>query len=997
MDVNGGQIISLLIVLLALSSCADSQAGYFSISTDLSALLAFKAAISHDPNNVLADWSAAAGSFCDWVGVSCSRRRQRVTALRLPNSGLGGTISPQLTNLSFLRVLDLRNNSFHGRPLESLTRLRRLESLNLSRNAIEGEIPASIRNFQKLRAISISKNKLSGGIPVELTALPLLTVVFLGTNNLTGKIPPFLGNMSKLEWLGMERNQFHGTVPDEISQLINLKGINLWGNHLTGSLPSSIFNISSLEQVLLSENAFTGSLPPTTGLLLPNLQKLNVDINQFSGEIPVYISNCTKLDELELSNNQFTGPVPRNLGQLSLLQSLFLANNMLTISPPPGKSELEFLTDLTNCSLLEFLVIDNNPFNGTLPSSIGNLPSSLGYFGASGCQLRGQIPDGIGNLKVNLLVLSDNNLEGRIPTTIGRIDTLQRLYLGRNRMEGSIPDEACSLHSLGELYLHNNKLSGPIPSCIGNLGNLQVLFLDSNKLNSSIPKSLWNLENLSFLNLSSNLLVGPLDQDIKPLKGLESMDLSWNRLSGEIPSAIGDFQSLVSLNLSRNSFWGPIPELFGSLITLDFLDLSHNGLSGTIPKSLEALSHLKFLNLSSNKLAGEIPSQGPFRNLTVESFVNNEALCGGQPTLQVPSCSNGKTNESWARRFFTISAPAVAALLVISVSVLYALKKYGRTNMHSLYPVDLSPVPDHRVFSYQELRRATKDFSEDNLIGLGSSGSVYKAILPDGQTVAVKILNLQLEGAYKRFDAECSVLRAVRHRNLVKVISVCSNTELRALVLQYMPNGSLESWLYSHEHYYLGFFQRLSIMIDVALALEYLHHAQEEPVVHCDLKPSNVLLDEHMVAHVADFGIAKILAENKNTIQTKTLGTLGYIAPEYGSEGKVSTKGDVYSYGIMLLEAFTGKKPTHEMFGGGLNLREWVKASLSDSVMDILDGNLVAETDSSGMVEAKDHVLAIIELGLNCSKEVAEERVHIEDVLSKLKKIKHHLLSMGYA
>ncbi|KAL0004462.1 hypothetical protein SO802_012023 [Lithocarpus litseifolius] len=193
-------------------------------------------------------------------------------------------------------------------------------------------------------------------------------------------------------------------------------------------------------------------------------------------------------------------------------------------------------------------------------------------------------------------------------------------------------------------------------------------------------------------------------------------------------------------------------------------------------------------------------------------------------------------------------------------------------------PITL-PTMDHRMISNQELSRGTNNFCESNLLGTGGFGSVYKGILFDGTIIAVKVLNLQLEGAFKSFDAECKVLRAIQHRNLVKVKSTCSNLELRALVFQYMSNGSLEKWLYSHNNC-LNLVQRVSIMVDVASALEYLHNGQLESVVHCDLKPSNILLDRDMVAHVSNFGIAKILALNKDATQTKTLGTLGHIAAD---------------------------------------------------------------------------------------------------------------------
>jgi LRR receptor-like serine/threonine-protein kinase FLS2 len=155
---------------------------------------------------------------------------------------------------------------------------------------------------------------------------------------------------------------------------------------------------------------------------------------------------------------------------------------------------------------------------------------------------------------------------------------------------------------------------------------------------------------------------------------------------------------------------------------------------------------------------------------------------------------------------------------------------------------------------------------------------VYQGKLPDGEIVAVKVIDLQSEEKSRSFDAECNAMRNLRHRNLVKIISSCSNLDFKSLVMEFMSNGSLDKWLYSNNHC-LNFLQRLNIMIDVASALEYLHHGSSIPVVHCDLKPTNVLLDENMVAHVSDFGISKLMDEGQSITHTKTLATIGYLAP----------------------------------------------------------------------------------------------------------------------
>ncbi|KAH9648379.1 hypothetical protein KPL70_025560 [Citrus sinensis] len=302
----------------------------------------------------------------------------------------------------------------------------------------------------------------------------------------------------------------------------------------------------------------------------------------------------------------------------------------------------------------------------------------------------------------------------------------------------------------------------------------------------------------------------------------------------------------------------------------------------------------------------------------------------------------------------------------------------------------LSSQATLRRFSYLELLRATNNFSENNIIGIGGFGSVYGGRLEDGIKIAIKVFHQQCASALKSFEAECEVLKNIRHRNLIKVISSCSNDDFKALVLEYMSNGSLGDWLHS-SNYVFNIFQRLNIMIDVASSLEYLHFDHSTAIIHCDLKPSNVLLDENMVAHLSDFGIAKLLrGEDESMMRAKTLATIGYMAPEYGIEGEVSTKSDVYSYGIMLMETFTKKKPTDEIFVGELSLKRWVNDLLPNSLVEVVDKTLLSGEEK--LSTAKDQcLLSIFILALECTMESPEKRINAKDIVTGLLKIRDTL------
>ncbi|XP_038708753.1 probable LRR receptor-like serine/threonine-protein kinase At3g47570 [Tripterygium wilfordii] len=1047
--------LQVLLILQSFSASSSSFAVPFSNVTDEEALVAFNSSITYNPTSTImgSNWSRGT-NFCDWVGVTCSKRRQRITALDFSNMGLEGTISPYVGNLSFLVSLILSNNSFHGHIPSELGRLRRLKTLRLPLNRLEGSIPSSLHSCIKLEVVSLAKNMLSGGIPeelgtlkklygihlarnnltgiipvsignmsalemfvlsnnrftgqipstlsyctglrmlylssnelngsvpTELGTLQKLEILSLGGNDLTGTIPTSLGNISSLEQLLLDQNNIHGGIPDTIGKLRSLAWLDLEYNHLSGPIPHSIFNISSLIIISIVNNNISGDLPPDTGLWLPNLEQIYFGMNQIGGSIPAYLSNSSRLFYLDLGDNLFTGSIPSSLGHLPRLQFLGLDINRLT--GDPGFGELRFLTALTNCRFLKILGIDHNRIVGVLPYSISNFSDSLQMISAFENQIYGPIPESIGALRnLNLLDLGDNNLSGTIPSTIGDLRNLQRFFLLNNQIGGSIPKVICNLGNLGELGLQQNRLTGPIPHCIGSLNHLQDLNLSNNSLTSSIPSSLWSLENLIFMDLSNNSLGGNLSSEMKMLRVMETMDISRNQITGKIPTILGAFESLSLLDLSKNSLHETIPQSFGDLKSLEFLDLSYNNLSGLIPKSLESLNHLKRLNLSYNDLSGEIPNGETFANFTIGSFLANKELCG--KLLQKP-CSHQNSNTTNILLKYIL--PIVVAVLIF-VCLLCILRAYKhKTKKSTSSSPDAIQIPELKMITYHELRRATNDFSEANMLGIGSYGSVYMGTISDGTIVAVKVLNPNAQGAFTSFDAECKVLRTTRHRNLVKIITSCSNLEFRALIMEYMSNGSLEKWLYSENHN-LNLFQRINIMIDVAIALDYLHYGQSEPVVHCDIKPSNILLDEDMVAHVGDFGIAKILPKAEDAMHTRTLGTIGYVAPEYGSEGRVSVKGDMYSYGIMMLEIVTGKRPTDEMFEGEVSLRQWISASFPNALLDVVDHVLKPNANNTRDFDMVQGLLfSFLEMGLECSREIPEERMDVKDVVAKLTQMK---------
>ncbi|GJT54122.1 kinase-like domain-containing protein [Tanacetum coccineum] len=471
---------------------------------------------------------------------------------------------------------------------------------------------------------------------------------------------------------------------------------------------------------------------------------------------------------------------------------------------------------------------------------------------------------------------------------------------------------------------------------------------------------------------------------------LNILDLSYNYLSGNI-SILGECIGLSTLNLRGNIFQGIIPLSLSSLAGLEVLDISHNNLSGKIPQFLDKWVSLEFLDLSFNDFEGEVPVVGVFANASAFSVLGNNKLCGGLVILELPKCK-GKGRKK--KRFpFFILVIVIAPTLVIVLCCVYLLcKKKGNSQSSQS-----SGNERFLKVSYNELLKATDGFSTKNLIGEGGFSSVYKGILDydDGRFVAVKVLHLQNRGAHKSFLAECEAWRNIRHRNLLKIITSCSSVDFqrndfKALVYEYMPNGSVHDWLHSNVNLSkLNLLQRINILRDVATALDYLHNRCQTTIVHGDLKPSNILLDADMVAHVGDFGLARLLGTDLNQNSSSGVkGTIGYAPPEYGIGSEMTSSGDVYSFGILLLEVMTRKKPTDGMFNEGLSLHKFVYMALPDHVIDVIDNDaIVFQSTEANAKKVEECLIATIKIGVSCSLDSPPQRMKIEIVVNELQPI----------
>lgn len=823
------------------------------LSKDRASLLLFKEGIVSDPEQALGNWNSSEVHVCNWSGVTCNNGSNAILELDLSGRSLRGTISAALSRISSLKILDLSKNSFEGRMPPEIGYLAELEQLSLSWNLLEGRIPETLGLLHRLIYIDFGSNRLVGDIPPKL----------------------FCNWSSSIQYIDFSNNSLSGEIPiREECELRDLRFLLLWSNHLEGRVPPGLANSSKLEWLDLESNLLGGELPSDILRKMPRLQFLYLSYNRFLSHQantnlePFFdaLANNSNFQELELAANNLGGLIPPNIGRLSTkVVQIHLAENHIYGPIPPQ------ISNLVNLTLLN---LSSNLLNGSIPIEL--------------CRLE----------KLERVYLSNNSLSGEIPSALGELPHLGLLDLSRNRISGSIPDTFANLSQLRRLLLYDNDLSGTIPPSLGKCVNLEILDLSRNRMTGMIPEEVAGLRSLKlYLNLSSNYLQGAIPLELSKMDMVLAIDLSMNNFSGTIPSQLESCIALEQLNLSGNKLEGPLPSSIGQLPYLRSLDVSSNHLVGKLPPSLQASPTLKQLNISFNGFIGNVSNKGAFSELTADSFLGNQGICGFIKNMR--PCPRKR------RRGRLLILPILLSLVA---TPLFCIPLLLRTRIKTQLTIfnEEDPLEDGQTskgsvirrrylpkISYRQLVEATGGFNPSGLIGAGRFGQVYEGVLRDKTRIAVKVFDSQSDiiGSFKR---ECQVLRRIRHRNLIRIITICSRPDFKALVLPLMPNGSLERYLYHNLTNGLDLVQLVNICSDVAEGVAYLHHDSPVKVVHCDLKPSNILLDQDLTALVTDFGIARLMKSpgDENNIYNSLYdsascsstdgllcGSVGYIAP----------------------------------------------------------------------------------------------------------------------
>ncbi|XP_028796258.1 tyrosine-sulfated glycopeptide receptor 1 [Neltuma alba] len=920
----------------------------------------------------------------------------------LPTSDINNKTS------SIIQELDLSSNLFQGtlpssfiQYLEAAAAAGTLTSFNVSNNSFIGSIPTSqLCISDSLRFLDLSYNKFNGSIQFGLGACSKLEIFRAGFNSISGPLPGALFDAVSLREISLPLNQLSGNIDEGIASLTNLTVLELYSNDFGGYIPRGMGKLSKLEKLLLHINNLTGTIPPSL-VNCVNLVELNLRVNLLKGNLAEFnFSGFQRLITLDLGNNNFTGNLPTTLYACKSLAAVRLASNQLEGQITPdilGLESLSFLSISTN-SLRNFtgamrilsglknlssLVLSKNFYNETIPYD-ENLVGRDGF------------------QKLQVLALGGCNFTGQIPGWLARLRMLEVIDLSYNLITGSIPPWLGKLPQLFYIDLSHNQLTGVFPTEL-----TRFPALTSQQANDRIVRSYLELPVFIVPNNASQ-------QQYNQLSNLPpAIYLRNNSLRGNIPEEIGLLKVLHQLDLGNNNFSGSIPVQISNLTNLEKLDLSGNRLSGEIPASLKCLHFLSFFTVANNDLQGEIPTGGQFDTFPPSSFAGNSRLCGSAIQRSCPSLQGNNASHRTSNRKIMIGLVIAVCLGTVSIMIvlviwilskrrinpggdpdkieLESISAYSNSGVHPevdkeaslvvMFPSKTNEVKDLNIF---EILKATENFSQANIIGCGGFGLVYKATLPDGTKLAIKKLSGDLGLMEREFKAEVEALSTARHENLVALQGYCVHDGFRLLIYSYMENGSLDYWLHEKPNgaTQLDWPTRLKIARGAGCGLAYMHQICEPHIVHRDIKSSNILLNEKFEAHVADFGLSRLILPYHTHVTTELVGTLGYIPPEYGQAWVATLRGDVYSFGVVMLELLTGRRPvdickpkmSRELVG-------WVQQMRSEGKQDEVFDPLLR---GKGFEE---EMLQVLDVACMCVNQNPFKRPSIKEVVEWLKNV----------
>lgn len=802
-----------------------------------------------------------------------------------------------------------------------------------------------------------------------------------------------------------------------------VSAIQVGNRSLSGSLPTDVFlNLTALTRLELMENNLSGPLPSLAGL--SSLQVLLLHNNQFSSVPADFFSGLTSLLSVSINNNPFAGwTIPPAITDASGLVNFSANSANITGSVPTF-----FATDFPS---LNHLALAYNFLSGPIPESFASAPiRSLWLNNQQGTgRLSGPI-DLIQNMTSMVqLWLQSNSFSGPIPD-VSSLVNLQDLQLRDNQLTGIVPSSLTSLKSLTTIILTNNWLQGPVPVFPKNVATVDVN-----------PKTeSFCLDEPGECDARVNVLLSIVKDFGYPVRFAENWKgndpcngwMGVNCLAGNI----------TVVNFQNMDLKGTISPDFASLPSLQKILLGKNNISGTIPSSLANLAMLNLLDVSNNALWGVVPKfdSRVFVNTTGNVNIGKDALpppAGSNPAplpKDSPGGNGGSSSSSSVRVIVGSVCGGVGVFTLIGVLAFCYYKKRETRSGRVQYPSTTVVHPRHSgsgsdmvkisiagsglnsgsgnmshissgtgdlhvveagnmVISIQVLRNVTNNFSEENALGRGGFGTVYKGELHDGTKIAVKRMESGVMGSrgLSEFQSEIAVLTKVRHRHLVSLLGHCLDENEKILVYEYMPQGTLSDHLFNWDTIGLTpleWKKRLSIALDVARGVEYLHSLAHKSFIHRDLKPSNILLGDDMRAKVADFGLVRLAPDGTcASIATTLAGTFGYLAPEYAVTGRITTKTDVFSFGVILMELITGRTALDDSLPEEkMHLVTWFRnlQSNKDKLRNAIDPTI----DLDG--ETFTSVLKIAELAFHCCAKEPHQRPdmgHAVTVLSSLTEI----------